>query len=74
MSEDVVLSRNAKTVTVMPGKNPRQLYYHQVEAHGELNQLDKKDSFSTLVVLPTGAGKTMTAVTWLLPGVDIFYR
>ena len=28
--------------------------------------MDQRDSFSTMVVLPTGAGKTMTATHWLL--------
>lgn len=66
MDDMVVLSQNAKTVRVNPGKNPRHLYPHQVEAIAELNTINRREDFSTLVVLPTGAGKTMTAATWLL--------
>lgn len=67
MDENTVVSKNAKTVKVKHGKNPRRLYPHQVEAISELNLFNNRDQFSTLVVLPTGAGKTMTATTWLLP-------
>lgn len=66
MKDIIVLSQNAKTVRTRQGKNPRHLYPHQVEAIAELNTLNKRNEFSTLVVLPTGAGKTMTATTWLL--------
>lgn len=66
MGTDTILSNNAKTVKVKPGKNPRLLYPHQVEAISELNKINRRADFSTLVVLPTGAGKTMTATTWLL--------
>lgn len=66
MEDVIVLSKNAKTVRTKQGKNPRHLYPHQVEAIAELNTINKRDEFSTLVVLPTGAGKTMTAATWLL--------
>ena len=67
IEEVTVLSQNAKTVKVKKGKNPRHLYPHQLEAITALNAMDKSNSFDTLVVLPTGAGKTMTATTWLLP-------
>ena len=48
------------------GKNTRPSYQHQIEAKQNLDKMNKLDSFSTLVVLPTGGGKTYTAVTWLL--------
>jgi len=63
---DTIFSENAKTVTVKQGKNPRHLYPHQVEAITALDAVNKKDSFNSLLVLPTGAGKTMTSSTWLL--------
>ena len=48
------------------GKNPRPSYQHQIEAKQNLDKMNKLDSFSTLLVLPTGGGKTYTAATWLL--------
>jgi ATP-dependent helicase IRC3 len=57
---------NAGTVKVVNGKNPRRLYEHQIDAISALNKMDARDCFSTLIVLPTGGGKTMTASTWLL--------
>ena len=66
MEEVTVLSKNAITVKVKQGKNLRPLYPHQIEAIAKLNNYNQRDSFNALVVLPTGAGKTMTATTWLL--------
>lgn len=66
MEDKLVLNQNAKTVRVKPGHNFRNLYPHQVEAIAELNTINLRKDFSTLVVLPTGAGKTLTAATWLL--------
>ena len=57
---------NAQTITPAQGKNPRQLYEHQEEALKRLDIIDKKREFRTLLVLPTGGGKTLTAAYWLL--------
>ena len=57
---------NAQTITPALGKNPRQLYEHQEEAIRKLDAMDKRGSFRTLLVLPTGGGKTLTAAYWLL--------
>ncbi len=57
---------NAQTITPAQGKNPRQLYEHQEEAVKRLDAMNKKDGFRTLLVLPTGGGKTLTAAYWLL--------
>ena len=57
---------NSATVTVAKGKNPRELYKHQEAAMFKLNEIDRKKDFSAIVVLPTGAGKTLTSVYWLL--------
>lgn len=57
---------NAQTITPALGKNPRQLYEHQEEAIRKLDAMDKRGSFRTLLVLPTGDGKTLTAAYWLL--------
>ena len=59
-------NKNAATVTVAKGKNPRQLFKHQEAAMFRLNDIDKKKDFSAIIVLPTGAGKTLTSVYWLL--------
>lgn len=47
------------------GKNPRQLYAHQKEAIKKLDEKNQR-AFRGLLVLPTGGGKTLTAVYWLL--------
>lgn len=47
-------------------KNMRQSYQHQIKAKQSLDKMNKLDSFSTLLVLPTGGGKTYTAATWLI--------
>ena len=57
---------NAQTITPALGKNPRQLYEHQEEAIRRLDAMNKRESFRTLLVLPTGGGKTLTAAYWLL--------
>lgn len=66
MEETIVVSKNAGTVKTIKGKNPNGLYEHQINAIKALNKIDERNSFSTLVVLPTGGGKTRTAATWLL--------
>ena len=57
---------NSQTVTPAVGKNPRRLYEHQEEALKRLDEINRKSSFNTLLVLPTGGGKTLTAAYWLL--------
>lgn len=57
---------NAQTITPANGRNPRQLYEHQEEALKKLDAIDKRGEFRTLLVLPTGGGKTLTAAYWLL--------
>lgn len=48
--------------------NPKQLYEHQVEALEVLKQIDQHESFKSVLVIPTGGGKTLTACWWLLNG------
>jgi len=51
----------------IPGRNTRHPYRHQLDAIRALDRMDEENaSYSTLVVLPTGGGKTYTASTWLL--------
>lgn len=59
----------AGSIGVVNGTNPRTLYLHQEDA---VKQLDRKiiqtnkSPFAGLLVIPTGGGKTVTAVQWLL--------
>lgn len=48
------------------GTNARTPYEHQKEAMRCLDKINQEPSYSTLVVLPTGGGKTYTASMWLL--------
>ena len=48
------------------GSNKRIPYEHQKQALKNLDIIDESPSYSTLVVLPTGGGKTYTASLWLL--------
>lgn len=57
---------NAQKITPAKGTNPRRLYEHQVDAEKSLDAINHKENFRTLLVLPTGGGKTLTAVHWLL--------
>ncbi|MEH2311457.1 MAG: DEAD/DEAH box helicase family protein [Nostoc sp.] len=52
-------------IEVRRGETPKELYSHQNEA---IKALNKKNQFpfEGLLVLPTGGGKTLTAVHWLL--------
>ena len=70
--QDVGASENAIEVTsngevfAKKGQNTRTPYEHQKQAMKCLDIIDREDSFSTLVVLPTGGGKTYTVSLWLL--------
>ena len=65
MQDYIEVKSNGKIIT-KKGTNPRSPYNHQKDAMAKLSLIDKEESFSTLVVLPTGGGKTYTASTWLL--------
>ncbi len=53
------------TIKVSKGKNSKELYEHQNQAIKALNKKNNSP-FEGLLVLPTGGGKTLTAVHWLL--------
>ncbi len=53
-------------VSSKKGTNTRIPYEHQKNAMRCLDIMNENDSYSTLVVLPTGGGKTYTASMWLL--------
>lgn len=48
------------------GSNGRTPYEHQKRAMENMDCINQSNSYSTLVVLPTGGGKTYTASMWLL--------
>ena len=58
----------AGEIRVKLKRNPKQLYEHQVEALEVLKQIDQHESFKSVLVIPTGGGKTLTACWWLLNG------
>ena len=55
----------AGQIEVKRGETPKELYSYQNEAIKALNETNK-NAFEGLLVLPTGGGKTLTAVHWLL--------
>lgn len=59
----------AGTIQVEKGENPKDLYRHQEDAikllNGQVIEANKYP-FAGLLVIPTGGGKTLTAVRWLL--------
>ena len=64
---DFIETKANGVVTPKQGKNTRIPYEHQKDAMEALSNLDAmKSSYSGLIVLPTGGGKTYTAATWLL--------
>ena len=64
---DYITTRANGVINTKQGRNSRIPYEHQIEAMDALSRLDKENkNYSGLIVLPTGGGKTYTAVTWLL--------
>lgn len=53
-------------IEVSKSNNPRGLYIHQQEAISKLSIGVKQNKFRSLLVIPTGGGKTYTAVYWIL--------
>ena len=67
MQQEYIDFPAAGEVRPIPGANTRHPYQHQLEAIHALDIMDTEyPSYSTLLVLPTGGGKTYTASTWLL--------
>lgn len=66
MNKTEVITESNGEVFPKTGRNLRQPYNHQKMAMTNLDIIDENDSYSTLVVLPTGGGKTYTAAMWLL--------
>ena len=65
-TSDLIEVQSCGDVFPKKGTNTRTPYGHQKEAMQCLDKINKEPSYSTLVVLPTGGGKTYTASMWLL--------
>lgn len=66
MNNELIEVKSNGIVSAKQGTNKRTPYEHQKDAMKNLDIMDEESSFSTLVVLPTGGGKTYTASLWLL--------
>lgn len=66
MSTDYIEVKSFGEVFPKKGTNARTPYEHQKRAMECLDQINRSSAYSTLVVLPTGGGKTYTASMWLL--------
>lgn len=55
-----------QSIVPIKGKTPYVLYEHQIKAMQVLDKINEQVSFRSLLVLPTGSGKTLTAAYWLL--------
>ncbi len=65
ITEDKAIKFKSGTIQVSSGSLPKSLYQHQTRAIQKLDIIDRAP-FKGLLVLPTGGGKTLTAVQWLL--------
>ena len=63
---DTVEVKSCGQIYPRKGMNQRTPYEHQKKAMECLDQINQESAYSTLVVLPTGGGKTYTASLWLL--------
>lgn len=63
---DSVTVKSFGVVSCNSGGSRRTPYEHQKKAMECLDKIDREPDYSTLVVLPTGGGKTYTASVWLL--------
>lgn len=66
----LVKNKNAGQVKIIKGEAARKPYPHQIEAMKALSsEVENKEDYKGLLVLPTGGGKTLTAVQWILKNV-----
>lgn len=65
-SQEMASVSSSGTVFARPGTPRISFYEHQTKAMECLDRINELPSFSTLVVLPTGGGKTLTVTVWLL--------
>ncbi|NPV92070.1 MAG: tetratricopeptide repeat protein [Firmicutes bacterium] len=70
LSKKAIHNSNAGTIKVAQTESKYSLYPHQIEAIQELTQSFNKDrNIKGLLVIPTGGGKTLTAVQWTLKNI-----
>lgn len=66
----LVKNKNAGQVKTIKGEAKRKPYPHQIEAMKALSsEVENKEDYKGLLVIPTGGGKTLTAVQWILKNV-----
>lgn len=65
-SIDEITIKSSGEINPKTRTNTRIPYEHQKNAMACLDIINKEKAYSTLVVLPTGGGKTYTASMWLL--------
>ncbi len=73
--DNKVTVRHEGDILVNPGSNPSPLWLHQDDAIKDMTKkirLNNGQPFAGLLVIPTGGGKTVVAVRWLLQ--NIIYR
>lgn len=66
MSELYIETKANGEIKPKNGSSSRSFYEHQKKAMANLDIMNRNESYSTLIVLPTGGGKTYTAAVWLL--------
>lgn len=66
MAKDYIEVKSFGKVFPKKGANTRMPYEHQKNAMENLDIVNKSGQYSTMIVLPTGGGKTYTASLWLL--------
>ncbi|MDM0963020.1 DEAD/DEAH box helicase family protein [Clostridium perfringens] len=65
-----ILKNKFGTIKVKEGETKRKPYVHQKEAMNKLSKAVLEiDDYKGLLVIPTGGGKTLTAVQWILKNV-----
>lgn len=66
MENSTVIVKSFAKILPKEKMNTRSPYPHQISAMKNLDLINTNKQYSTLVVLPTGGGKTYTASVWLL--------
>ncbi len=66
MAKDYIEVKSFGKVFPKKGANDRIPYKHQRDAMESLDIINECNQYSTMIVLPTGGGKTYTISMWLL--------